>query len=98
MTGPRSMCPDIISYQRIRLENDEKVLFIALAIFLLASCQQEQLPHEGVSGFDKLSATMEQLVISRTSMDEKNNVLWSEEDQIVAFFKTTRGHNVIFCC
>ena len=24
-------------------------------------------------------------------MDEKNNVLWSEDDQIVAFFKTTRG-------
>ena len=76
----------------------KKFLFIALAIFLLASCQQEQLPHEGVSGSDKLSATMEQLVISRTSMDEKNNVLWSEEDQIVAFLRTTRGHNVIFCC
>ena len=76
----------------------KKFLFIALAIFLLASCQQEQLQPEDASGSEKLSATMEQLVMSRTSMDEKNNVLWSEDDQSVAFFKTTRGHNVIFCC
>ena len=69
----------------------KKCLSIVFAIFLLASCQQEQLPHEGIAGSDKLSATMEQLVMSRTSMDETNNVLWSEDDQIVAFFKTTRG-------
>ena len=69
----------------------KKLLYSFTALLLLASCQQEQLLLESTSGSDKLNATMEQLVMSRTSMDEKNNVLWSEGNQIVAFFKTTRG-------
>ena len=69
----------------------KRLIYLFTALLLLASCQQEQLPHEDVAGSDKLSATMEQLVMSRTSMDEKNNVLWSEDDQIVAFLRTTRG-------
>ena len=34
---------------------------------------------------------MESIDATRTSMDEYNNVLWSEGDQIVAFMKTTLG-------
>ncbi|MEE0235599.1 MAG: leucine-rich repeat protein [Bacteroidales bacterium] len=34
---------------------------------------------------------MESIDATKTSMDEYNNVLWSENDQIVAFMKTTLG-------
>ena len=38
-----------------------------------------------------LYTSMESIDATKTSMDEYNNVLWSENDQIVAFMKTTLG-------
>ena len=61
-------------------------------IYLLgfAACQEELAP-EFQSDNNVLYASMESIDATRTSMDESNNILWSEEDQIIAFMKTTLG-------
>ena len=67
-----------------------KKLFVTLlALISLFSCQKSE--HAIIQDFDdsELFATIENLNATRTSMDENNNVLWSEDDQIVAFMKTT---------
>ncbi|MBR5855794.1 MAG: hypothetical protein IKY70_00805 [Bacteroidales bacterium] len=69
-----------------------KKLFVTLlALISLFSCQKSE--YDIIQDFDdsELFATMENLNATRTSMDENNNVLWSEDDQIVAFMKTTFG-------
>ena len=68
----------------------KKALYLLLAVLCLASCQEELSP-EFQSGNNVLYASMESIDATRTSMDESNNILWSEEDQIIAFMKTTLG-------
>lgn len=64
-------------------------LMILTATLSLAACQEVEtaLVNETV-----LSAIIEQDEITRTEMDENNNVLWNENDQIIAFLKTSYGH------
>ncbi|MBR5855997.1 MAG: hypothetical protein IKY70_01830 [Bacteroidales bacterium] len=45
---------------------------------------------ENVTDYD-IFASIESFGVTKTIMDDNNNVLWSDEDQIVAFMKTTLG-------
>ena len=64
-------------------------LIILVTILSFAACQDMEttLVKENI-----LSAFIEQDDLTRTEMDENNNVLWSENDQIIAFLKTSYGH------
>ena len=70
----------------------KKSLSVLLAAFLsLTACQNiEQLVPEVTD--DVLSAQIEQDEVTKTVLGESNNILWSENDQIVAFMKTSYGH------
>lgn len=69
----------------------KKSLISILAMLLMASCQMTELVPEHMPADDELYASIESLESTRTVMDENNNVLWSEEDQLVAFMGTTLG-------
>jgi hypothetical protein len=70
----------------------KKSLSVLLAASLsLAACQNiKQLVPEVAN--DVLSAHIEQGEVTKTALGESNNILWSEDDQIVAFMKTSYGH------
>ena len=69
----------------------KKSVFAFLAASLcLAACQIE-IVDPNVSD-DVLSAQIEQKEVTKTVLGESNNVLWSENDQIVAFMKSSFGH------
>ena len=69
----------------------KKSLISILALLLMASCQMTELVPEYMPADDELYASIESLESTKTVMDENNNVLWSEEDQLVAFMGTTLG-------
>ena len=69
----------------------KKSLISILAMLLMASCQMTELVPEYMPADDELYASIESLESTKTVMDENNNVLWSEEDQLVAFMGTTLG-------
>ena len=69
----------------------KKSLIAILAMLLMLSCQVNELAPEYVPAEDDLYASIESLGATKTVMDENNNVLWSEEDQLVAFMGTTLG-------
>ena len=67
----------------------KKSLFPILALLILHACQEpDLLPKDELSG-DYIYASVESVNATKTSMDQNNNVLWSEGDQLVAFMKTT---------
>lgn len=69
----------------------KKSVFAFLAASLcLAACQIE-IVDPNVSD-DVLSAQIEQKEVTKTVLGESKNVLWSENDQIVAFMKSSYGH------
>ena len=59
-----------------------------LAIF--CSCQKNEVT--SLSEDVTIHATIEDKDATRTVMDENNNILWSENDQIIAFMKSSYGH------
>lgn len=67
-------------------------IFAALLLSLFVfSCQKYE---QGLLLYipdTELFGIIESMDATRTSMDENNNVLWSEDDQIVAFMKSTLG-------
>ena len=69
----------------------KKTLSLLFAVLCAAACQLNELSPEIQSDENVLYASMESIDVTKTSMDEYNNVLWSEEDQLVAFMKTTLG-------
>lgn len=72
----------------------KKTVFAFLAVSLcMAACQVEIVdPNESNVSGDVLSAQIEQNEATKTVLGESNNVLWSENDQIVAFMKSSYGH------
>lgn len=72
----------------------KKLLFVLLAAsFGFAACQIEILyPNESNASDKVLSAKIEQKEATKTVLDENSNIRWSENDQIVAFMKTSYGH------
>ena len=70
----------------------KKNILSALAICAaLLGCQKNEISETRSSGVE-LHATIEDETSTRTVMDESNNVRWSENDQIVAFMKSSYGH------
>lgn len=63
---------------------------ICALVAVISSCQKNESPlptYESV----ELIAAIEQMPSSKTVMDQDRNVLWSENDMIVAFLKTSLG-------
>lgn len=69
----------------------KKYLFSILTLLSVMSCQEDGILPESVSCDNDLYSSMEPVNATRTSMDNNNNVLWSEGDQLIAFMKTTLG-------
>lgn len=74
--------------------NMKKSVFTFLAAsLLLVACQIEIVdPSESNVSADMLSAHIEQDEITKTELGESNNVLWSANDQIIAFMKSSFGY------
>ena len=72
----------------------KKSVFAFFAASLcLAACQIEVVdPNQPNVSDDVLSAKIEQNEVTKTVLGESNNVFWSENDQIVAFMKSSYGH------
>ena len=67
-----------------------KTLITIMAAFAaLASCQKNEITE--LQERSVITAHIEQADVTRTMMDEDNNIRWSEGDQIVAFMKTSLG-------
>lgn len=68
----------------------KNIFLLVCSILLMAvSCQKQELsPSSEVNGND-LYASIEAMNSTRTSMDQNNNVIWSEGDELIAFMKTT---------
>lgn len=69
-----------------------KKLTIILAIVLaFASCIKTEISFTTTDD-STLYARIEQDAFTKTSMDADKNIRWSENDQVVAFMKSTYGH------
>ena len=77
-----------------KIKNMKKSVFAFFAASLcLAACQIEVVEPNAYDTSDNvLSAQIEQNEVTKTVLGESNNVLWSENDQIVAFMKSSYGH------
>ena len=68
-----------------------KLFCLTLALLGLAACQEKELVLGSHPCDADIYASMEAMDATRTSMDQYNDVLWSDSDQIAAFLKTTLG-------
>lgn len=66
-----------------------KSAFIFTIVITLGSCNTDESQFMA-AGPDILHAGIEQ--DTKTSLDAGNNILWAEDDQVVAFMKTSYGH------
>ena len=69
----------------------KKTLISISALLVMVSCETNELIPEYMPTDDELYASIESVDATKTMMDANNNVLWSENDQLVAFMKTTLG-------
>jgi hypothetical protein len=65
-----------------------KYILVLIAFFALFSCKKLEVVQDSVSEVAELFASMEHIDRIKTVLDN-NNVLWSEDDQLVAFMRTT---------
>lgn len=63
--------------------------FMAILI-VIGACQKNEVT--SLSEDVTIHATIEDKDATKTIMDESNNILWSENDQIIAFMKSSFGH------
>lgn len=68
-----------------------KYILALIAFFTFFSCKKLEIVQDSVSEVAELFASMEQIDRTKTVLDDNNNVLWSEDDQLVAFMRTTLG-------
>ena len=69
----------------------KRILFAVLVMSaIVPSCQHDEL-EQPVCGYDELYAVIEDMDMTRTYKDDFNQVLWSEDDKIVAFMKSTQS-------
>ena len=66
------------------------LLGLMAILSILGACQKYEAA--SISEPITLHATIEDEDATKTVMDENNNILWSENDQIVAFMKSSYGH------
>ena len=64
-------------------------LIMLAAAMSFAACQEVEAP---LAEENVLSAVIEQDETTKTVMDDNNNILWSANDQIIAFMKSSYGH------
>lgn len=70
----------------------KNLLFVLFAVFIgVTACQIEETNNLSVENVE-LSARIEQDHETKTILGEDNNIFWSENDQIIAFMKTSYGH------
>lgn len=70
----------------------KRLLFALLAVaFCAAACHVVESSEAVVAEDDVLYASVEQGTMTRTTMNEAGNVLWSEDDRIVAFMGAPNG-------
>lgn len=70
----------------------KRLLFALLAVaFCAAACHVVESSEAVVAEDDVLYASIEQGTMTRTTMNEAGNVLWSEDDRIVAFMGAPNG-------
>jgi uncharacterized protein (TIGR02145 family) len=64
-------------------------MIMLAAAMSFAACQEVEAP---LTEENVLSAVIEQDETTKTEMDDNNNILWSANDQIIAFMKSSYGH------
>lgn len=69
----------------------KKLLLALAAVAVMSSACQKAEVEAPVNEGRVLDATIENIAVTRTVMDEDNNIRWSEGDQIVGFMKSTFG-------
>ena len=68
----------------------KQLLGLMTILTVFGACQKNEVT--SLSEDVTIHATIEDKDATRTVMDESNNVLWSENDQIIAFMKSSFGH------
>ena len=74
-----------------KMASMKKYIVELIALLALFSCQSLDVVTDSLSEDDVLIASMELIVDTKTILDDNNNVLWYENDQLVAFMRTTLG-------
>ena len=69
----------------------KQLLGLMTILTVLGACQKNEVSVE-LSEAVTIHATIEDNDATKTVMDESNNILWSENDQIIAFMKSSYGH------
>lgn len=69
----------------------KKILFNLLVTLSIAAACQKNVSVVLIDHSESLVGKMEAVQSTKTSMDENNNVLWSDGDQIAAFLRTSLG-------
>lgn len=68
----------------------KQLLGLMTILTALGACQKIEVT--SLSEDVTIHATIEEKDATRTVIDENNNILWSENDQIIAFMKSSYGH------
>ena len=68
----------------------KQLLGLMTILTALGACQKNEVT--SLSEDVTIHATIEEKDATRTVMDENNNILWSENDQIIAFMKSSYGY------
>lgn len=68
----------------------KQLLGLMTILSVLGACQKNEVT--SLSKDETIRATIEDNGVTRTIMDKNNNILWSENDQIIAFMKSSYGH------
>ena len=69
----------------------KQLLGLMTILTVLGACQKNEVSVE-LSEAVTIHATIDEADATKTVMDESNNILWSENDQIIAFLKSSFGH------
>ena len=69
----------------------KQLLGLITILTVLGACQKNEVSVE-LSEAVTIHATIEDNDATKTVMDESNNILWSENDQIIAFMKSSFGY------
>ena len=69
----------------------KQLLGLMTILTVLGACQKNEVSVE-LSEAVTIHATIEDNDATKTVMDENNNILWSENDRIIAFMKSSYGH------
>ena len=68
----------------------KQLLGLMTILSVLGACQKNEVA--SISESATIHATIENEDTTKTVMDENNNILWSENDRIIAFMKSSFGH------